>query len=78
MHISCHLKTSLKIHEKKKENHFKKITVSCQFSVRKIGNFGTDQLKHGKDTLVSFMRVNYRHQHSHSHFNLAFGGIDHF
>ena len=44
MYSSCYLKTSLKIHEKKK-NHFKKITVSRQFSFREIGNFGTDQLR---------------------------------
>ena len=57
MYISCNLKTSLKIHEKKK-NHVKKITVSRQFSVRKIGNFGME--RHGQDAVVSFMRVNYR------------------
>ena len=28
-----------------KKNHFKKINVSRQFSIREIGNFGTDQLK---------------------------------
>ena len=33
-----------KIHEKKK-NHFKKMTVSHQFSINEIGNFGTDQLR---------------------------------
>ena len=44
VYISCHLKTSLKIHEKKK-NHCKKITVSRQFSIRDIGYFGTDQLR---------------------------------
>ena len=45
MYISCQIKTSLKIHEKKKKHHFKKITVSRQFSVREIGNFGMDQLR---------------------------------
>ena len=31
--------------EKKKKKHFKKITVSRQFSISEIGNFGTDQLR---------------------------------
>ena len=30
-----------------------------------IGNFGTDQLRHGQDTEVSFMLVNYRHAGQH-------------
>ena len=60
MNISCYLKTSLKIH--KKENHFKKITVSGQFSIREIGNFlhGSAE-RHGQDTVVVFKHVNYRH-----------------
>ena len=29
----------------KDKNHFKKITVSRQFSICEIGNFGTDQLR---------------------------------
>ena len=44
VYVSCNLKTSLKIHKKNK-NHFKKITVSRQFSIREIGNFDTDQLR---------------------------------
>ena len=55
MYISCYLKTSLKIHEKKK-NHFKKITASRQFPIREIGNFGTDQLRDRDE----FHGVNYR------------------
>ena len=30
---------------RKEINHFKKITVSRQVSIREIGNFGTDQLR---------------------------------
>ena len=30
---------------RKEKNHFTKITVSRQFSIREIGNFGTDQLR---------------------------------
>ena len=35
----------LKRFMKRKKNHFKKITVSCQFSICKISNFGMDQLR---------------------------------
>ena len=30
---------------RKEKNHFKKVTVSRQFSIREIGSFGTDQLR---------------------------------
>ena len=56
MYISGYLKASLTIHKKKKKSiYFKKITVSRQFSNLEIGNFGTDRLSHGQDTVVSFM-----------------------
>ena len=38
-------KNIFKASRKEKKNHYKEITVSCQFSIRKIGNFGTDQLR---------------------------------
>ena len=62
MYICCYLKTSLKIHEKKKKKkYFEKITVSRQFSMCEISNFDTDHLKDmGQDTVVSFMNVNYK------------------
>ena len=55
-------KNIFKDSRKEKIKHFKKITVSRQFSLREIGNFGTDQLRDmGRIQWLSFMRINYGH-----------------